>query len=71
MADGEVIARSTSIRGGPCSDCRSYIRPGGVILKIADSTRRGGKNGPGRWVGLCCEPEEGEIDSPFSSITGI
>lgn len=59
--DGEVVARSTSRRGGNCADCREYIRPGALIVKIADSKRKGGANGPGRWVGICCAPEEPEF----------
>lgn len=58
MADGELVASTTSKWGGSCASCKQFIRRGAPVHKLAapgKTTKHG--QGPGIWVcGECAAP---------------
>lgn len=57
MAEGIIVATAIARFHGRCQDCHTNLKPGDVVYKVAEegpTTQHG--QGPGRWIGECCEP---------------
>jgi len=55
VADGDLVASTTSKWGGACIECRNHIEIGAPVHKLASggtTTKHG--QGPGRWVCTTC-----------------